>query len=113
MTTTTQVINVAQDFYDAPVGRYPADGKYNGERFRNEILVPHLNNDGDILIDLDGTDGYGSSFLDEAFGGLVRLCGYTSQELHKRLTFKSEEDESFIGEIWDYIDTAKSETNKK
>jgi hypothetical protein len=101
------MIKIANDFYDAPTGRFPADGPYNGERFRNEYLIPALKKDGRILIDLDGTDGYGSSFLEESFGGLVRQCGYSSEELHERLQLKSEEDESFIEEIWQYIDEAK------
>jgi hypothetical protein len=104
-------INIAKQFYDAPVGRFPADGDYNGQRFRNEYLVPALKSGNDVFIDMDGTDGYGSSFLEEAFGGLVRLCGFTSKDLHARLRLKSDEDLSFIEEVWEYIDSAKPEVD--
>lgn len=100
-------INVARDFYDAPAGRFPEDGEYHGQRFRDEMLVPALRNGEEVLVDLDGTDGYGSSFLEEAFGGLVRLCGFSAHDLHRLLRLKSDEDESFIEEVWDYIDSAK------
>lgn len=100
-------INIARDFYDAPAGRFPEDGEYHGQRFREENLVPPLRNNEEVLVDLDGTDGYGSSFLEEAFGGLVRLCGFTAAELHQKLHLKSDEDQSFIEEIWDYVDSAR------
>lgn len=110
MEMTKKVIKVATDFYDAPAGRFPEDGDYHGERFRNEHLLPALSQStGHVLVDLDETDGYGSSFLEEAFGGLVRLCGYSASELHNRLKLKSDEDESVIYEIWEYIDNAKAE----
>jgi hypothetical protein len=102
-------INIARDFFDAPAGRFPEDGDYHGQRFREELLAPALRAGGDVLIDMDATDGYGSSFLEEAFGGLVRLCGFTADDLHRRLHLKSDEDESFIEEVWDYIDSARPE----
>lgn len=106
MTKTGKAINIAKQFYDAPAGRFPEDGKYNGQRFRQEYLVPALLAEGDVFVDMDGTDGYGSSFLEEAFGGLVRLCGFSPSQLHERLVLKSDEDESFIEEVWEYIDNA-------
>jgi hypothetical protein len=105
--TTKRLINIAKDFHDAPAGRFPEDGKYNGQRFRTEYLIPALADGGHVLVDMDGTDGYGSSFLEESFGGLVRLCGFSAKDLHERIELKSEEDESFIEEVWEYIDTAK------
>lgn len=109
MQVTRKVIRVATDFYDAPAGRFPEDGDYHGERFRNQHLLPALSAGGEVFVDLDNTEGYGSSFLEEAFGGLVRLCGYSARDLHERLVLKSDEDESVIQEVWEYIDTAKPE----
>ncbi|WP_433693995.1 STAS-like domain-containing protein [Herbaspirillum seropedicae] len=103
----TTRINIAKQFYDAPVGRFPSDGDYNGQRFRDEFLVPALQNSEHVLVDMDGTDGYGSSFLEEAFGGLVRVRGFTAADLRSKLSLKSDEDLSFIEEVWEYIETAK------
>lgn len=73
---TEKIISIAQDYSKTPAGRYPADGPFNGERFRDTILIPalrHAVETGDrIVVVLDGVLGYSSSFLEEVFGGLVR-----------------------------------------
>jgi hypothetical protein len=64
------------DYARSPGGRYVSDGPYSGEWFRDEILRPALDdairNHALLEVELDGTSGYGSSFLEEAFGGLIR-----------------------------------------
>ncbi|RUM95939.1 DUF4325 domain-containing protein [Pseudaminobacter arsenicus] len=71
-------IDVAKEFNSYPAGRFPEDGTHNGQRFRDEFLTPAIK---DILssgsnekltIDIDGVRSFGSSFLEEAFGGLIR-----------------------------------------
>lgn len=97
-----KLINIQRDFSRYPAGRYRSDGPYNGELFREDILIPVLNNKADkIRIELDGVRGYNSSFLDEAFGGLVNR-GFTVEELLERLQFISQ-DKSLIEEIKGYI----------
>ncbi|NII09982.1 STAS-like domain-containing protein [Oleiagrimonas sp. C23AA] len=81
----TSKIKIAADFSDVPSGRYPSDGDYNGERFRDEILVPKLKAGEVIDVELDGVEGYGSSFLEEAFGGLVRVHKFDPEFLTKHL----------------------------
>ena len=102
MIATKTTISVARDFSPNPAGRFPSDGQFNGERFRNEFLIPALKTDEPVTIDFDGTEGYGSSFLDEAFGGLVR-AGFQADLLRNRLQIKSEEDPSVVQEIMGYI----------
>jgi len=98
--TATTELSVARDFSRFPAGRYLTDGKHSGERFR-AMLLPKLHS-GPVRVLLDGTLGYGSSFLEEAFGGLVRE-GFTVAQLHERLTLASS-DASLVTEIWSYID---------
>lgn len=107
MTKQQKIINIAHDFAAEPYGRYLEDGDTNGTRFREDFLVPALNSKEQIIIVLDSTEGYGSSFLDEAFGGLVRINGFEPNELHEKIEFISEDDPSLITEIWEYIDTTK------
>lgn len=95
------VINIARDFSRAPAGRYISDGPNSGERFRTEYLVPALGKTDAITIELDGARAYGSSFLEEAFGGLVRL-GYAATDLLRRLQLKSS-DPSLVAEIRSYL----------
>lgn len=107
MTTAEKMIEIARDFSPEPYGRYPEDSDSNGTKFREEFLVPSLAQ-GTVVVSLDGAEGYGSSFLEEAFGGLVREHGFTPNDLRKRLEIISEEDPSLIAEIWEYIEAATS-----
>lgn len=67
-----RVIKV-QDFSKFPGPRYRRLGPASGEQFREEVLLPALKEFGrEFVIDLDGVMSYGSSFLEEAFGGAVR-----------------------------------------
>lgn len=72
------IVNIAEEFSVYPGGRYPSDGKFSGEEFRQQFLEPYLAGGESVCVELDGTRGYGSSFLEEAFGGLIR-CGYDVQ----------------------------------
>lgn len=97
----SKVINVADEFSRYPAGRYNDDGPHSGQRFRDDFLKPILINKEEAAINLDGVRGYGSSFLEEAFGGLVR-DGFDAQLILGTFTLKSE-DESLIDEIKEYI----------
>ncbi|MET3109445.1 hypothetical protein AAKU67_004308 [Oxalobacteraceae bacterium GrIS 2.11] len=99
-------INIADQFSRYPAGRYQTDGPYSGEFFRNKYLVPALkepNND-KIVVNLDGARGYGSSFLEEAFGGLVRM-GFNKETIKSKMEILAK-DSSLKIEILDYIDKA-------
>jgi len=98
-------IDIAKQFSVLPAGRDPNDGPDSGERFRREFLVPAFAEYDKVVVVLDGAEGYGSSFLDESFGGLIRVEGMTAAELHRRLEVISNEDETFRDEVWDYIDS--------
>jgi hypothetical protein len=69
-------INVARDFSRTPGPRHEHEGKFSGERFRESVLKPRFEeatrSGFRLRIELDGTAGYARSFLEEAFGGLVR-----------------------------------------
>jgi STAS-like domain of unknown function (DUF4325) len=97
-------ISVAQDFSPSPAGRYRSDGTFSGEAFREDLLVPALKESEQIVIDLDGTSGYGSSFLEEAFGGAVR-SGFSEADLVSKVRFKSSRP-SYEVRIWKYIKQA-------
>lgn len=102
----TRTINLALQFSRFPGGRYLADGPDSGERFRVEHLVPALETSEVLVVKLDGTLGYGSSFLEEAFGGLVRNHNFNPDKLRRTLKLESS-DESISIEIWRYIEEAE------
>lgn len=73
-------IIIADQFTPYPGGRYLEDGPGNGSKFRNDFLIPILDRGETANIILDGAQGYPSSFLEEVFGGLVRL-GYLPDQI--------------------------------
>ena len=102
-------IHIAKEFSRAPAGRYLDDGPRSGQAFRKDLLVPALKKADKVVIYLDDVEGYGSSFLEEAFGGLVRVEGFTSEELHRSLTLRTIDD-AWNQEIWGYIDRSSNGT---
>ncbi len=99
-----KTVTIATDFTRYPAGRVRTDGPYSGEAFREDYLEPELKIGERVHIILDGARGYGSSFLEEAFGGLRRQ-GYTREQIEKLVEVESNEDPSLIGEINSYINT--------
>jgi len=63
------------DYSEYPGPRYDSQGPDSGEKFYVKLLNPSFlrcfREDKDLIVDLDGTAGYASSFLDEAFGQLT------------------------------------------
>jgi hypothetical protein len=100
-----KTINVAKDFTRFPSGRFKRNGSTSGEAFRQDFLEPPLRDGQEISVELDGTIGYGSSFLEEAFGGLIRSLGLSPLALNSKLKLMSE-DPSLLEEISGYIEDA-------
>ncbi len=85
-------INIAKQFSKYPGGRFLEDGDFSGQGFREELLVPALREYAQVTVELDGTLGYGSSFLEEAFGGLIREEGFYYEDLKDRLRLVAKSD---------------------
>ena len=85
-------IKIARDYSFSPGPRYIDEGKNSGEEFRKEVLYPKfkdaIDTNNKIIVDLDGTDGYGTSFLEEAFGGLIRINRLSYEKILELLTMK-------------------------
>lgn len=107
----TKTLNIEKDFTWAPAGRYRKHGDYTGQVFREDFLVPALNEASKVIVNLDGVIGYGSSFVEEAFGGLIREENFRKALLKEKLEIYSDEFPSIINEIWKYIDEAEGEIN--
>lgn len=103
---------VAKEFSPTPGFRTKDEGPFPAVDFRDKILFPKLKEaieNGDTLkVDLDGAAGYGTSFLEEAFGGLIRVCGLSFQDIKDHLELKSEDDPSYIDEINGYLNDANN-----
>lgn len=108
---TSRTISVAGEFSPSPAGRYMNDGPFPGELFRDRYLIPALKEHEEVTVDLDGTSGFGSSFLEEAFGGLVRK-GFSEGQLRRRLHIRSSR-KSYEIRVWDYIREAVDGTARR
>lgn len=106
-------LKISRDFSSTPGPRYEQEGGYSGEVFRKKVLKPiiesALQERTHLVIDLDGTAGYGTSFLEEAFGGLIREDGFSFDDLNKCLIFISEEEPYLIEDIKSYLEEAVNE----
>jgi len=96
-------IFLASDFSKHPSGRNSQDGPYNGQLFCETYLIPSIENKKPTTIYLDGTRGYSSAFLDEAFGGLAKKYPH---ELVKKFIFIDSFDKNLIYRINRYIEKA-------
>lgn len=104
-------INISEDFSPTPGARYPSEADYSGEEFRTNILAPKLKkaiaNSETIVVDLDRSYGYGTSFLDEAFGGLIMVDKFKLRDILRHVKFISSDDPAYIEEIHTYLLAAK------
>ena len=103
------ILNIAKDFSRCPGARYPDEGDNSGQEFRNNFLKPKIQEALEkglrLKIILDGSAGYSTAFLEEAFGGLVREDGFTLEQL-AIIDYVSDEDPTYIDDIKAYIEDA-------
>lgn len=85
---------IAEEYSSYPAGRDDNDGPFNGTKFRETVLLPKLteamSQSRPLVVHLDGVMSFGSSFLEEAFGGLVRNHHVKKNELLDTLQIKSD-----------------------
>lgn len=89
----TKEINIVNDFSKSPYRRkreevLPGEEDSTGQRFREELLTPALRENDHVNVILTGYNRYARSFLDEAFGGLIREDGFTYAELKNKLSYQ-------------------------
>lgn len=101
------------EFSEFPGPRYIHLGDSSGEQFREKYLLPKIKEHGVIQVDLDGAFGYGSSFLEEAFGGLLRAG--VEPEIARGIAqnLKSDDDPSLKIEVTGYIEDAINENSNE
>lgn len=100
--------SIATNYTDTPGARYKSEGNFSGEDFRDNYLIPRINQakaeNTKVEINFDGGFGYPTSFLEEAFGGLVRKT--KDKDILSYLTFISNEEPALVNEVIQYIKKA-------
>ncbi len=104
-----EFILYVRDFTRTPGPRLKEDGKYSGEEFQEDHLLPRyleaVNKGVRLYVVLEETMGYASSFLEEAFGGLIRR-GFKKKEVKEHLKVRSIDRPWYESEVYSYIDEA-------
>lgn len=108
-------IKIATDFSRIPCARFLSEGDYPGEEFREKFLCPMLKDAIEkkekLEVDLDGTAGLGTSFLEESFGGLIRIDKINYQDIIDTIILISVDDPDYKVEIYDYLKEANEKEN--
>lgn len=95
------IIVVATEFTDATGARDRTDGPFSGEQFFDDLLLPRFikaqQENKKLLLKLDNTWGYASSFISGAFGRLADKFG--SKTVLEVLEFESKDDPSVPDKI--------------
>ncbi|MFA6554610.1 MAG: STAS-like domain-containing protein [Candidatus Paceibacterota bacterium] len=106
-------IKVATDFTTAPGPRMICEGQFSGEEFRKTLVFPKvseaISKKCKLTVDLDGASGYGTSFLEESFGGLIREDGLTLDTIDSVIEFISKDEPALLVEIREYLQEAQAE----
>ena len=102
-------LNIAKEFSDVPGPRSPDEGPYSGEEFRDKLLLPRFEEaerrGEELVVVLDGASGYGTSFLEESFGGLVRKL-QSIERVSKTVVIESEDEPYLRNDVARYIKEA-------
>ncbi len=106
------VLRLVEEYSDSLGCRYEHEAPFSGERFRKDFLRPRLNDaiwkNQVLVVDLDGAFGYACAFLEEAFGGLIRVDGENLKEIEPHLEIVSNEEPGLVEEIKNYMKEASN-----
>jgi hypothetical protein len=105
---TPKIIRVA-DFSKLPGARHRTDGDYSADEFYEDYIETPLKEivaskkpKNLLLIDLDGTLGYASSFVSQLAVRTLEACS-DKRKLKKVIKIKSDEDPSQREGFWNEI----------
>ena len=102
-------LSVVKDFSKKPGFRYKTQSPgVSGAEFRDTLLEPKyaeaIQSQQKLQVSLDGTDGYLTSFLEEAFGGLQRK--HLGENILDVIEIISNDEKHWITDIKRYVKKA-------
>ena len=106
---TPLTITISTEFSRTPGPRSPDEGNFSGREFLRTLLEPRFlearEKNVTLIVNLDGGEGYATSFLEESFGGLARKHG--AEPVLATLKLISTEEPYLVEEIEQYIREAR------
>jgi hypothetical protein len=109
MTNQNTITLSVVKWHPKPKFRFRQRYEWSGEAYREDILVPALNSHEKVIVDLTGYNRYGRSFIDEAFGGLIRNENFTLEDLNNKLSYKHDLLKSVEELIKERLEAAENE----
>lgn len=103
------VTSASISYYEAGK-RQPDSAFLFRETVLKQLVDKAIKEKAKLLIDLAGTHGYAPSFLEEAFGGLIREGYFSIEELLKVIEVKCDEMPLYADKVIEFI---KGATKKK
>ena len=102
-------ISVASDYSPYPAGRYPTDGAFNGQNFRDKVLLPLLKEAKVVRVNIDGVALLPSSFWEEVWGGMIRESRISKEDALARFEITTSEDDlaTYVDMAWRFLNDAK------
>ena len=107
-------LGIAEMFSPFPGGRFRSDGPFSGQEFREDHLAPALHRGDKVIVGLDGVKGLPPSFLEEAFGGLIR-SGFPFEylESHLEIDANGAQWARYPALVWSYIAKAAGHVSQR
>ena len=113
-------LSIAKEFTDYPGGRTKEGGDGSGEEFRETLLYPKImeakENNSKLYISIVGVRSFTYSFLEESFGGLIRVKVLTAEDVKDHIEIEIGTDEPgnkfYKNAIYRCIDDAAQTVNK-
>ena len=103
MEKQNEIVLKVSSYSMSPGPRYCDQGDSSGEDFYHKMLNKYFTKafleNKKLVVDLDGPDGYASSFLDEAFGNLIFDFGI--KQVKKRINILSNEEPEWLSMIYE------------
>lgn len=103
-------LKIAVEFSETPGVREEIEGDFPGEEFLKKHLLPKfeqaLRENKKLVVDMDDTAGYPTSFLEAAFGGLVRHY-HDKRLILRNIEFISKDDPFMVDDIIEYVNEAE------
>lgn len=110
-------IEISKDFSKTPGPRFIREGDFSGEKFRDTLLyqkmIIAIKEGKKLIVDLDGAAGYATSFLEESFGGLIRVGNLDLGDIKRTIEIISIEEPYLVDNIIWYLQEAQDAKEKK
>jgi hypothetical protein len=109
-------LSILKEFSKTPGFRFKKQSPgTSGQEFRDNLLIHKyieaLSKKEKLSVDLDGTDGYLTSFLEEAFGGLQRLRKELGENVLDHIEIISNDEPHWIEDIQRYVNDELAKKN--